>query len=169
MNDFTQPPATQQRFSNTRQAAPKISEDRLNEIKEAFDLFDTNKDGFIDYFELKVAMRALGFDQKKDELFRVLETYGTSDNSRISMEGFTRVMSEMISARDPVDEYKKAFKLIDEHNTGKITASHLRRIAKELGEDIKDDELQAMIDEFDVDNDGGINEEEFLRIMTSGS
>ncbi|KAJ2654006.1 Calcium-binding component of the spindle pole body (SPB) half-bridge, partial [Coemansia sp. RSA 1285] len=103
MNDFNQPPATQQRFSNTRQAAPKISEDRLNEIKEAFDLFDTNKDGFIDYFELKVAMRALGFDQKKDELFRVLETYGTSDNSRISMEGFTRVMSEMISARDPVD------------------------------------------------------------------
>ncbi|KAJ1663478.1 Calcium-binding component of the spindle pole body (SPB) half-bridge [Coemansia sp. RSA 1813] len=160
--------ASSQRASSSRQAVPKVSDERLEEIKEAFDLFDTNKDGFIDYFELKVAMRALGFDQKKSEVVSVLERYGKPDGDQIGLEGFTVAMSEKISARDPVDEYRKAFKLIDENNSGRITVAHLRRIARELGEDIKDDELQAMIEEFDVDNNGGISEQEFIKIMTSG-
>ncbi|KAJ1958420.1 Calcium-binding component of the spindle pole body (SPB) half-bridge [Dipsacomyces acuminosporus] len=146
----------------------KINDDQLEEIREAFSLFDTNKDGYIDYFELKVAMRALGFDQKKGDVLKVLQRYGTDDGSKISMDSFIQVMSDMISKRDPIEEYKKAFKLIDETGTGKITTTNLRRIARELGENITDEEIQAMIDEFDLDNDGGINEDEFIKIMVNG-
>eukprot|EP00486_Rosalina_sp_Unknown_P004367 CAMPEP_0201564412 /NCGR_PEP_ID=MMETSP0190_2-20130828/2699_1 /ASSEMBLY_ACC=CAM_ASM_000263 /TAXON_ID=37353 /ORGANISM="Rosalina sp." /LENGTH=70 /DNA_ID=CAMNT_0047980565 /DNA_START=134 /DNA_END=343 /DNA_ORIENTATION=+ len=39
----------------------ELSEDQKIEIREAFDLFDTDKSGIIDYHELRVAMRALGF------------------------------------------------------------------------------------------------------------
>ena len=46
--------------------APKkqkeLSEEQKNEIKEAFDLFDTDGSGSIDDKEMKVAMRALGFE-----------------------------------------------------------------------------------------------------------
>ena len=38
-------------------------------------------------------------------------------------------------------------------------------MAKELGENLTDDELQEMIDEADRDGDGEINQDEFLRIM----
>lgn len=41
----------------------------------------------------------------------------------------------------------------------------MRRIAKELGENLNDDELQAMIDEFDQDQDGMISVDEFASIM----
>ena len=41
----------------------------------------------------------------------------------------------------------------------------MRRVAKELGEDIGDDELQAMIDEFDQNQDGEIDATEFMAIM----
>ncbi|KAJ1726066.1 Calcium-binding component of the spindle pole body (SPB) half-bridge [Coemansia biformis] len=160
--------STTQRTVGIRQQA-KISEDKLDEIKEAFSLFDTNKDGFIDYFELKVAMRALGFDLKKDEVLRVLNQHGTADGQKISIDGFVKVMSGMVAARDPVDEFKKAFKLIDESGSGIITAPSLRRIARELGETIAEDEIQSMIDEFDLDNDGGINESEFIKIMMAGN
>ncbi len=44
---------------------PELSDEQKQEIKEAFELFDTDKDGAVDYHELKVAMRALGFDLKK--------------------------------------------------------------------------------------------------------
>ena len=43
-----------------------ISRSTCADCREAFDLFDTDKSGSIDYHELKVAIRALGFDVKKE-------------------------------------------------------------------------------------------------------
>ena len=41
-----------------------LTEEQKQEIREAFDLFDTDGSGTIDSKELKVAMRALGFEPK---------------------------------------------------------------------------------------------------------
>ena len=71
--------------------------------------------------------------------------------------------------RDPVEEILKAFKLFDEDNSGRISLRNLKRVARELAENLSDDELQAMIDEFDKDQDGEISEQEFLNIMKQTS
>jgi centrin-3 len=64
-------------------------------------------------------------------------------------------VTEKFSKRDPEDEMRKAFILFDEENTGKITFKQLKKIAKEIGENnINDEELEAMITEFDTDGDG---------------
>ncbi len=44
----------------------ELSEKQKKDIKEAFDLFDADGSGVIDIKELKVALRALGFEPKKD-------------------------------------------------------------------------------------------------------
>lgn len=59
----------------------------------------------------------------------------------------------------------KAFRLFDDDSTGKVSLKNLKRVARELGETMNDDELQEMIDEADRDGDGEISEEEFIRIM----
>lgn len=46
----------------------ELTEEQKQEIREAFDLFDTDGSGTIDAKELKVAMRALGFEPKKEEI-----------------------------------------------------------------------------------------------------
>lgn len=42
-------------------------------------------------------------------------------------------------------------------------------MAKELGENLTDEEIQEMIDEADRDGDGQVSEEEFVRIMKKTS
>ncbi|KAJ7853937.1 hypothetical protein B0H14DRAFT_3652711, partial [Mycena olivaceomarginata] len=73
------------------------------------------------------------------------------------------LVSERILARDPIDEIRRAFQLFDDDNTGKISLRNLRRVAKEIGHRPEDDDLQSMTEEFDLDQDGEINE--FFAIM----
>ncbi|KAL0247947.1 hypothetical protein GEMRC1_003186 [Eukaryota sp. GEM-RC1] len=125
----------------------EITEEQKNEIREAFDLFDTEKKGSIGYHELKVAMRALGFDVKKPEVLQIIEEYDRDGSGTIHFQDFLEVMSRKISERDPEEEIEKAFKLFDDDGTGVITLRNLRRVAKELGENLSEEELQSMIDE----------------------
>ena len=46
---------------------------------------------------------------------------------------------------------------------------NLKRVARELGENLREEELSAMIEEFDRDGDGAISQEEFLQIMRAAS
>ena len=144
----------------------ELAEEQKQEIKEAFELFDTDKDSAIDYHELKVAMRALGFDVKKADVLKILRDYDKEATGKIHFEDFQEVMSDWMLDRDPQEEIFKAFKLFDDDQSGKISLRNLRRVARELGENMSDEELRAMIDEFDKDGDGEISEAEFLSIMT---
>ncbi|RKO95691.1 EF-hand, partial [Caulochytrium protostelioides] len=87
-----------------QQARPELSDEQKLEIKEAFELFDTDKDGALDYHELKVAMRALGFDVKKAEVLKVLRDHDKNGSGLMSQEDFAAVMTERILERDPLEE-----------------------------------------------------------------
>ena len=63
-----------------------------------------------------------------------------------------------------MEEIDRAFHLFDTENKGVITVDDLRRVAVELNEGMDEDELQAMIDEFDVEGRGGVDLEEFRSI-----
>mmetsp|Transcript_29443 Transcript_29443/g.26015 ORF Transcript_29443/g.26015 Transcript_29443/m.26015 type:complete len:166 (-) Transcript_29443:63-560(-) len=143
----------------------ELTEEQRQEIKEAFDLFDTDGSGTIDSKELKVAMRALGFEPKKEDIKRMISELDTDGNGVIEFGQFLDLMTTKMAERDPRDEMLKAFRLFDEDETGNVSFKNLKRVAKELGENMSDDEIQEMIDEADRDGDGVINEEEFVRIM----
>ncbi|KAH3678131.1 hypothetical protein WICMUC_001695 [Wickerhamomyces mucosus] len=138
----------------TTQLKKELLEEQKQEIREAFNLFDMNNDGYLDYHELKVAIRALGFDYNKQEVLDLIHEFDRDDRNQLHYEDFFKIMGEKIINRDPLEEIKRAFKLFDDDNTGKISLRNLRRVAKELGENLTDEELRAMIDEFDLDNDG---------------
>uniref|UniRef100_A0A3Q2V6R3 Centrin 3 n=1 Tax=Haplochromis burtoni TaxID=8153 RepID=A0A3Q2V6R3_HAPBU len=113
----------------------------------------------------QVAMRALGFEVKKVDVLKILKDYDREGNGKITFEDFSEVVTDRILERDPKEEIMKAFKLFDDDESGKISLRNLRRVARELGENISDEELRSMIEEFDTDGDGEINQEEFLTIM----
>lgn len=152
-------------------AGPKfeLSEEQKSDIKEAFDLFDTEGTGKIDVKELKVAIRALGFEPKKEEIKKMIADIDKENTGKLSFDDFLSLMSIKMAEKDSKEEIMKAFRLFDDDETGKISFKNLKRVAKELGENLTDEELQEMIDEADRDGDGEINQDEFLRIMKKTS
>lgn len=75
----------------TRQNGPSLTEDQRQEIKEAFELFDTDKDGAIDYHELKVALRALGFDMKKAEVVKMMRDNDRQGDGLMDWDAFQKL------------------------------------------------------------------------------
>ena len=156
-------------YKKTQLAKPKkrteLTEEQKQEIKEAFDLFDTDGSGTIDAKELKVAMRALGFEPKKEEIKKMIADADKGQGGVIDFSDFLDMMTMKMAERDPREEMLKAFRLFDDDESGRISFKNLKRVAKELGENMTDEEIQEMIDEADRDGDGEISEEEFMRIM----
>ena len=94
-----------------RKRRHELTDEQKQEIKEAFDLFHTDKTGTIDYHELKVAMRALGFDVKKQEVLGLMREYDHEQSGQIEFQDFQLIMNQKIADRDPQEETLKAFKL----------------------------------------------------------
>jgi centrin-3 len=82
----------------------------------------------------------------------------------LTLPGFQTIASRLIAERDPRDEILRAFQLFDTDDKGKITLEDLRRVARELGEGLEEEELVAMIEEFDLEGKGGVGREEFVGI-----
>lgn len=146
-----------------------LSDEQKADIKEAFSLFDTAGSGVIDTKDLKVAMRALGFEPRKEEIKKMMNDVDKENSGKLSLDSFIILMANKMAEKDTKEEILKAFKLFDDDNTGKISFINLKRVAKELGENLTDEELQEMIDEADRVGDGEVNQEEFLRIMKKTS
>lgn len=143
-----------------------LDEEAMEEIKEAFNLFDTDGKGNIDVRELKAAFRALGFQVKKSEIRQMFVDMDKDlSSATITFDEFVEMVTPRMLNRDSREEIMKVFALFDDDNTGAISFKNLKRVATELGENLTDEELQEMVDEADRDGDGVINADEFYRVM----
>jgi Ca2+-binding EF-hand superfamily protein len=70
-----------------------LDEEDLEEIKEAFHLFDTDGSGSIDVRELKAAMRALGFQVKKAEIRQMIADIDKDESGTINLDEFIEMMT----------------------------------------------------------------------------
>ncbi|OHS94814.1 Caltractin [Tritrichomonas foetus] len=146
-------------------AISELSEEQKQEIREAFDQFDTDGSGSIDAKELKVAMRALGFELTREEIREMIKKVAGGNVPAIDFNQFMEMMGEKILQRNPLQEIKKAFSLFDKDHNGKISLKDLKTATIELGENLTDDELREMIKEADRDFDGEVSEAEFIEVM----
>ena len=144
-----------------------LTEDEVIEIKEAFDLFDSDHSGTIDTEELKQALSNLGIDAKNQTLQNMMNDIDKNQSGTIDFNEFIELMTAKFSDKDTPEDLRKVFDLfIGDDTADKIEFKHLKRVAKELGENISDEELNEMIVRADTDRDGKVSFEEFFAIMT---
>jgi Ca2+-binding EF-hand superfamily protein len=167
----------------------ELREDQKAEIKEAFDVFDADGTGTIDISELKVALRALGFEPRKEELKKLVSNIelrnqkgpsttgtvstnttnaaaaGSSSSMALDFNDFLEILTDKMNERDSPEQITQAFDFFKNKDNGLIGFDELKEIAAELGENMTEEELKEMIKEADKDGDGFVSEDEFIRII----
>ena len=103
-----------------------LSEEQKADIKETFSLFDTQASGVIDSKDLKVAMRALGFEPRKEEIKKMVAEVDKDGTGKLTLDNFMLLMANKMSDKDTKEEILKAFKLFDDDETENITFANLR-------------------------------------------
>ena len=151
----------------SRRGKLELSEQQRSEIRQAFDLFDQDGQGVIDASALKVVLRALGFEPRKEEVAAMIASVNANGDSSgmIDFNEFLELLLVKMSEKDTREDSLRAFRQFDLDQKRAISFDNLKAVARELGETMTDEEISEMITAADVDKDGYINEEEFLRIM----
>merc|ERR1711976_181171 len=154
-----------QEFNAKDYERPGLSVDEIEEIKEAFDIFDVDKSGAISVSELLKAMTTLGFDSKNPAIFNMINDMDNDGNGEIEFEEFLDMMTARISDKNTKEDLERVFKLFDEDRTGNISLDNLKKVARELGEDISEEELKEIILRADLDGDGLLTFDDFLEVI----
>jgi Ca2+-binding EF-hand superfamily protein len=94
--------------ANRKAAAMKVdlTEEQKADVKEAFSLFDTQASGVIDSKDLKVVMRALGFEPRKEEIKKMVAEVEKDSTGRLTLESFMLLMANKMSERHQRRNYE---------------------------------------------------------------
>mmetsp|Transcript_82468 Transcript_82468/g.96446 ORF Transcript_82468/g.96446 Transcript_82468/m.96446 type:complete len:180 (-) Transcript_82468:160-699(-) len=154
--------------SSASQRLPaELTDEQKADIAEAFHLLDIEGVNTITANDLKVALRALGYEPHKDKVKKIIsEVDKDSMSNTLMLDEFEKIMKNKLFEYENEEEIDIAFPLFTEGKSDYITIDDLKRIAAELGEDMPLEALEEMIREADVmDHDGMISKEEFKRAM----
>ncbi len=144
----------------------EISEDRIEEIKEAFKLFDTDGSGSITAQELQDFFIKIGHNPSKKQIDKMISEVhdGNTQNKDIDFNTFLRIVTRRMRDVDTEEELIESFKIFDKEGTGLISVEDLKNILLEFGDNnLLPDELEDVIAEADEDGHGFIQYENFVK------
>lgn len=142
-----------------------LTEDQVNEFREAFSLFDKDGNGSISEKELKLAMKSIGQNASDIEIQEMVLEADLDGDGEIDFNEFLSLMARKMKDTDEEEELLQAFGIFDRNEDGYITADDLRQLMNFWGEKITDKEAEEMLNRADEDEDGKLNYEEFRKIF----
>ncbi|XP_042059776.1 calmodulin-2/4-like isoform X1 [Salvia splendens] len=165
-----------------------LNAEQIVELQEAFSLFDKDGDGVlistsfscfyqcimllidesagcITIEELGTVIRSLDQNPTEEELHDMINEVDIDGNGTIEFAEFLNLMANKMKETDAEEELKEAFKVFDTDQNGYISATELRHVMINLGEKLTDEEVEQMIREADLDGDGQVDYDEFVKMM----
>ena len=142
-----------------------LTEEQIQEFKEAFTLFDKDNNGTISKQELSTVMRSLGLSPSEQEVTDLMNEIDLNGNKSIEFSEFLTLMSRQLKQNDSEMELLEAFKVFDKNGDGYISSAELKHVLTSIGEKLSDTEVDEILKEV-ADGQGQINIEQFAEILS---
>uniref|UniRef100_A0A2K6DK26 Myosin light chain 12A n=1 Tax=Macaca nemestrina TaxID=9545 RepID=A0A2K6DK26_MACNE len=137
-----------------------FDQSQIQEFKEAFNMIDQNRDGFIDKEDLHDMLASLG----KNPTDAYLDAMMNEAPGPINFTMFLTMFGEKFKRPDPEDVIGKCF------STGEsLFEDYLRELLTTMGDRFTDEEVDELYREAPIDKKGNFNYIEFTRILKHGA
>jgi calmodulin len=142
-----------------------ITDEQRKDLQDIFDQFDKDKDGKISGKELANAMESMGQNPTDEEINEMMREVDLNQDGKIDFDEFMILMTKSSPDTQTEEEVINAFRVFDKEGNGLIASSELKHIMMTIGDKMTEEEAEEMVNEADIDEDGMINYEEFVRMM----
>ena len=129
-----------------------LSEEQIEEFKEAFSLFDKEGKGHIYTKELGTVLRSLGIHTSDEEKYEFINKYDTDGNGIIKFKQFLEIIIIKIAETKIEEELLECFKLFDEEKKSFLNVNSFRDKMNTYCSGISKEELDSICSFYVSDN-----------------
>ncbi|KAJ7357785.1 hypothetical protein OS493_023262 [Desmophyllum pertusum] len=143
-----------------------LSDEQIEEYRDAFYMFDRDGNGFITTKELNSIMKSLGFNPTEEDLQQMIFTVDYDDDGRLNFEEYIQLMEQQKKPDDTLDGIIQAFRVFDADNKGYIESAELRELLESMDwGKVNADDVKDLIKSNNLHQDRRISMEEFAFLV----
>jgi len=142
-----------------------LGEEKVEVYRLAWEVFDKEKKGEVAREDFSKVLCKIYENDAEEERKNLIKQMDIDGDGSISYFEYLKFMRDAEGAVDDEDMFMQAFKIADKDGDGTIDIQEFQALIKELGEDLKDDQLQTLMDLADKNKDGVISFREFKAML----
>ncbi|KAG2298061.1 hypothetical protein Bca52824_034533 [Brassica carinata] len=147
---------------------------KVEEMKKEFRSCDIDQNGFLTASELRYALTKDGDSYTDEDVCKMIETFDVDGDGRISYDEYVKMIekqdavvaklvTDVTLPKEKMQDMMGSFMCFDVDENGFITAADFKLFMKNNGKNLTDDEAYNILRKFDVDGDGRVSFDEFVK------
>ena len=142
-------------------------EDILVQISCAFNLFDSDKDGYLKTKDFLKVFEQVGIKLSEANKKEMISSFTSNENETdISIKDFVSLVNSRMKSVESEEEILEMFKIFDKRGSGKVSINDIRSVLEDdIDEPVSQQELEDLMFMWDKNKDGYLDYLEFKEMM----
>mmetsp|Transcript_52369 Transcript_52369/g.109117 ORF Transcript_52369/g.109117 Transcript_52369/m.109117 type:complete len:233 (-) Transcript_52369:8-706(-) len=147
-----------------------LTEEQVQGLREVFSLFDPDGSGRVCPKTIAKSAATAGLERDSPEVWRLLSWLESESYESVDFEDFVALLTEPLGDHYSKKGTSRLLNLFGQEavKADCVTLADMRRLVDDLGIEMEDSDLQAMLDKAGADDEGQLSMDRFYNVMRYG-